>query len=202
MFALDIETIPNLDMVKFLPEVKAKSTLKDPEKIKKDIAEKKAKQLESMGLNPMFCKIACIGYHGDKISRVDIGEEKEILKKCFEHLKNSFDAVVTYNGNSFDFDVIFKRGLYYDLCTLKELKLWTDKFKAVRHIDLMAEFCQFGKFEKLDTLAKVYLGEQKDDIDFKEIPELLKTKEGQDKLSKYCIQDCKLTYDLAKKFGY
>ena len=38
--AFDLETIANLDMVQYLPEIKPSGTLKDPEKIKADIIKK------------------------------------------------------------------------------------------------------------------------------------------------------------------
>lgn len=39
--AFDLETIANRSIIKLLPEVTAKGTLKDPKKIEADIAEKK-----------------------------------------------------------------------------------------------------------------------------------------------------------------
>ena len=60
ILAIDIETMPNPDMISKLPEVVADSRLKDEEKIKADIEKKKAEQIEKMALSPLYGKIACI----------------------------------------------------------------------------------------------------------------------------------------------
>ena len=82
------------------------------------------------------------------------------------------------------------------------MKQYTNKYDNLKHLDLMYEFCGYGKYEKLDLLTKIFLGEGKNDFDVKLIPELLKTEEGKKELSNYCLQDVKLTWDLAIKFGY
>lgn len=204
MFSLDIETMPDMSMVDLLPEVKADSRLKDEEKIKADIQAKKDKQISEMALNPMFAKIICICIYSPTDSVKLYGDdEKDILVKFWEYMANHKDEYfITYNGKAYDLDVINKRSIKYDLGSFKINRLLCDKYKGERHIDIMQDFCGFGKFEKLDTLAKVYLGDSKIDIDFEEFPELIKTQEGWDKITNYCMQDAKITYDLAKKLGY
>lgn len=203
MYAIDIETMRNDEVIKYLPEVKAKGTLKDPKKIQADIKEKKQKQIDKMALSPEFGKIACIGIYGEDRKEVLAGDEKEILEKFLRFLIKTKFKIVTYNGKGFDFDFIYKRAIFHNLVGLKDMKNWTDKYKATeRHIDLMAEYCKYGEYKKLDLLASVYLGEKKLDFDFKEIPEMAKTEEGIKKLKEYCLKDCELTYKLAKRFGY
>ena len=45
-------------------------------------------------------------------------------------------------------------------------------------------------------------GECKEDFDVKQIPELIKTTTGKEMIRRYCLQDCKLVYELAKKMEY
>jgi DNA polymerase elongation subunit (family B) len=205
IYAIDIETAQNEEAIKWLPDVEPASRLKDPEKIKANIEAKKQEQIDKMALTPEFGKIACIGIWGEEKQEVLVGEEKEILKNFFSFLKGVLVQnadIVTYNGKGFDFDFIFKRAIFHELAKLHDMKAWTDKFKAYHHIDLMTEYCKYGQFLKLDLLAEIYLGEKKIDFDVKQIPELLKTEEGIEKLKEYCLKDCELTYRLAKKFGY
>lgn len=202
LFAIDIETYKNPDMVKYLPEVKADVRLKDPEKIKANIEAKKQEQIDRMALSPEFGKIACIGIYGEDRKEVLVGDEKEILKKFKEFLFQCNVTYITFNGKAFDFDFIFKRFVFYSLRSLSQMKQYTDKYKSQNHIDIMQEYCKFGEYKSLDLLASIYLGEKKIDFDVKQIPELLKTKEGIEKLKEYCLRDCELTYRLAKKFGY
>lgn len=199
-FAVDIETMPDLSMIDLLPEVKPSKALKDPLKIEADIRDKKAKQIADMALNPMFAKIICIGMYKPGEEYALMGDEKEMIDTFWRIIGKS-ERIVTFNGIGFDMDVVIKRGLKHGRRLFQVDKLLLDK-RSGRHIDLMNEFCQWGQYEKLDTLAKVYLGKQKLDIDFNLFPELLKTQEGKDKIAEYCLQDCKLTYELAEYFGY
>lgn len=196
----DIETYPNLDMISLLPEVEASKVLKDAEKIKTDVEEKKQKQISEMALSPLWGKIACIGLYNQDIQKVLIGEEKDILKQFFE-LTNDMQ-LISYNGVNFDIPFIYKRACIYDISNIVMMEPYIKKFDDYKHIDLMQKFCEYGKYEKLNTLTKIYLGEEKNDFDVKLIPEFLKTKEGKKELSDYCLKDCELTYKLAKKFGY
>lgn len=200
MLAIDIETYPNDDMLDLLPDVKASKTLKDPAKIEADIAEKKQEQIDKMALSPLYGKIACIGIYGKDIQKVLIGDEKEMLEEFFKIIHKKM--VVTWNGKEFDFDFIFKRAIVHKLKTLRDMKFYTDKYKSVWHTDLMQEFCKYGQYLKLDDVAKVFLGSQKLEFDVTKIKELLKTEDGKKQLCDYCLQDTKLTYELALAFGY
>lgn len=200
ILAIDIETMPNPDMISKLPEVVADSRLKDEDKIKADIEKKKAEQIEKMALNPLYGKIACIGYYGDEIQKVDIEDEATMIKKFLDRINEN--VVVTWNGKGFDFEFIIKRGVILGVCPLSLLEVYTNKYKSENHIDLMEKWCGYGKFAKLNEVASVLIGDQKEEFDVKEIPELIKTATGRELIKRYCLQDCKLTYELAKKMGY
>lgn len=205
MLSIDIETYPNEDMIAKLPEVKADSRLKDEEKIKSDIEKKKAEQIEKMALSPLYGKIACIGIYGGGVKKclminADGSGEKELLQEFFKLTKKKM--VVTWNGKGFDYDFIFKRAIFHGIATLRDMKFYVDKYKSTWHTDLMAEFCQFGKYEKLDDVANVFLDEKKIEFDVTTIKDLIKIDEGRKQLEDYCMQDVKITHKLAVKFGY
>lgn len=203
ILAIDIETMPNPEMISRLPEVEADSRLKDEAKIKADIEKKKAEQIEKMALSPLYGKIACIGYYGDEIKEVHLAEEKEMLEKLVELMKQD-NIFISWNGTAFDWDFIIKRGIILRVedLNLKHLEIIRSK-KNPQFIDLMEKWCGYGKFAKLNEVAQVLLnGECKEEFDVKEIPNLIKTKTGKELIKRYCLQDCKLTYDLARKMGY
>lgn len=203
LISLDIETMPNLDMVDKLPEVTPDPRLKDEAKIQADIEKKKAEQIEKMALNPLYGKIACIGYYGNNIQEVHIDSEENMLKKLAELMQQD-NIFITWNGTGFDWDFIIKRGIVLGIedFNLKHLECIRSR-KNPQFIDLMEKWCGYGKMAKLDDVAKVLLnGESKEDFDVKQIPELIKTISGKELIRRYCLKDCKLVYDLAKKMGY
>lgn len=201
ILAIDIETMPNPAMIPFLPEVKAAGNLKDPDKIKADIDAKKAEQVEKMALNPLYGKIACIGYYGEDYKEVMIADETSMIQTLLTRCEDF--PIFTWNGKAFDFEFIIKRGVLLGLCSLLDLEKFTDKYKAVNHIDLMEKWAGYNKYAALDDVAKAILGEGKEEgFDVKEIPKLMETPAGQELIKRYCLRDCERTYQLAKVFGF
>jgi len=200
---IDIETYANMEVLDILPEPSIDSRLKDPEKVEAAQAEARAKQIDKMALSPLTGKIACIGFYNLDVKQVLFADsEKELLDTFWQFAE--YKTLVTYNGKLFDVPFIFKRGIILgcEWATITNMKRFTDRYKSEKHIDLMAEFCNFGEYEKLDTLAKFILGEGKIDFDFKQIPELMKTPEGRLQIEEYCLRDCEITWKLAKRMGY
>lgn len=158
---LDIETgaDENLSPL-YLGGIKPNGTLKDPEKIKEDLAKKHAEAKEKMSVDKDFCKIRMIGlrYNGEyhRLTLEDFAD--------FELPVNSM--FVTFNGLKFDFPVIIrglvKSGLTGDAITLKKC---LERFSPY-HIDLMDRLSAFGEFKSLDHYAQIYLGKSKKPIDF------------------------------------
>ncbi len=197
--SIDIETMPNTDMLERLPEVKPDTRLKDEEKIKADIEKKKADQIEKMALNPLYGKIAAVGYYNDEVQKADIKNEAEMIEDILGCCLSNY--IVTWNGKSFDFDFIIKRGVILGVCDLKLLDTYASRY-AHTHFDLMEKWCGFGKFLSLNEISYAILGEKKEEFDVKQIPELIKTPSGQELIKRYCLKDCELVYKLADKFGY
>ena len=202
-FAVDIETMPDLSMIDLLPEVKPSRTLKDPAKIEQDLKEKKEKQIAEMGLDPVFAKVVCICLYNPKEKYTFVGENEEEIIRAFWDRIGNHGNIYTYNGRAFDMDVLLKRGLKYNIGNFAtDCMIYRPKHMNGRVIDLMEVFCKYGEYRKLDTLAKIYLGKDKIDIDFNNFPELIKTVEGKAEIGRYCMKDAELTWELAVKFGY
>lgn len=202
---LDIETIPNLDVIHLLPEPEvALGNLVDPVKIEAKKSEAKKKQIASMGLSPLTGKVACIGLHMVDGGRVIIGgDEGDVLTEAYNAI-NADVHLFTFNGKAFDLPFIFKRGIILRLpwATIANMKRFTDRYKAIWHTDLMEEFCNYGERVSLDNLARFILGSKKTERDYSEYVELIKTEEGRQKIADDCLCDCKLTWDLAERMGY
>lgn len=196
--AIDIETYENVDLIPLLPAVEPDSRLKDEAKIQADIEKKRQEQISKMALNPLWGKIACIGYYNDDFQFCDIDDEKTMLKHFFDYIReNPKRVLVTYNGLGFDLPFIAKRAVINKMATIDCLKRFVEK-NSCFHKDIMLEWCGWGKFEKMNNIATVFYGEQKEDFDVRQIGEFLKTNEGKKQLKIYNLKDCELTYRLAQ----
>ena len=206
LISFDIETIPNSGMLNRLPPVEAKTgNLKDPEKIAEKERQAKLEQVEKMALSPLYgrvCAWCAESITGDKfnacIEEDSDEEEIRVIAAAFKRIRGS--KILTYNGNNFDLPFLYKRAVIlgvdprgYALPPLSEV---TAKYKNIHHIDLMNVWCGFGNYEKLDNLASALLGEHKNEIDFHDFPEMIKTDAGRKELLAYCQQDVSLLLKL------
>ncbi len=114
---LDIETVANPDMVAMLPEPKAPSTYKDPEKIAAYIAEKKTQQLADAALDPDTGRICAIGtfapYDTHPQGRLAVGDasERRLLRWAWARIEGCGGNMVGYNLINFDIPFMLRRSL-------------------------------------------------------------------------------------------
>ena len=108
----DLETIADPECVKDLPPVTPDSRLKDPAKIKEQIAEKQLKQIEDMGKNPTQNLICCASFNDLGLQKVtsfmlnpETMDEAELLRKVWEFVY-SYERFISFNGISFDVEVL------------------------------------------------------------------------------------------------
>lgn len=127
----DLETAPNPDMVKYLPEVEAPSNYKDPAKIGEYILRTHEEQISKMALDPDLGQITTFAYSdgnnyrviyiGDKLPKGNSVENKlivavpkksefELVTEAWEALY-SFETMIGYNILSFDFPYLMRRSL-------------------------------------------------------------------------------------------
>ena len=205
--AFDIETMPNLDVIELLPEPALKlGNIKDPAKIEQKRELAKREQIERMALNPLFGRIICAAFYNGKkaaghiIPKLNDEMETKLIEWIFRHFQDG-DRIMTWNGKGFDFDFLFKRAMILGIdiraFDLPPITAYIKRNSDI-HIDLMVEW-DWRNFMKLDTVAKILLGEGKDDIDFKDFPELMTTKSGREKILSYCITDTVRTFDVGVK---
>ena len=209
--ALDIETIPNADMVSRLPECECTDArIKDPAKIAAHIEEKKAKQVDRMALDPLYGRVCCVALVSPEKNDVRIitecndEQEQGIIQSLMDTFSNPEIRLVTWNGNGFDLPFIYRRALALGVSPkhfgAPPLSTWTKKYNNDRHIDLMREWaCGGTEFTKLDSVAAALLGAHKHDVDVTKFAEMMKTEEGRKEIADYCLQDTKLTYQIFER---
>jgi len=220
---IDIETYPDIDMIGKLPEIpfeEAKTgNLKDPDKIAAKEAEalskheeKKMAQVAEMALNPLYGKIACVGYQmgtGDstinnKGCAIDQDEEK-VIRTFFDKIipfgQTGSPKIVTWNGMGFDIPFIYKRAMILGVKPTVSMGYFMKRYQTDTHCDLMQVWCNWYGREKLDNVAKALLGEGKQDFDFRTIKDLIKVSEGREKIAEYCSKDVEITSKLFYKMA-
>jgi len=209
--AFDIETIPDMSKLHLLPPVEASKALKDPAKIAADIAEKREKQVDKMGLDPLTARVFCYAFANDKYSAANIladlndDTEREMVQGIMKVLGKEDMRLVTFNGIGFDLPFVYKRAIILGVSPANfgapPLSAWTRRYSCDCHYDLMKLWCQWesGSYVGLDVLAGALLCEGKAEIDFADFPDLVKTDEGRDKIKAYCAKDTMLTWALFER---
>jgi predicted PolB exonuclease-like 3'-5' exonuclease len=219
IIALDIETIGNMDAVVLMPDPEVKTgNVKDPAKIAAKVAEAKAAQMEKAALDSLTARIICYAAVGEvggelkevaaTVSEAGDADERELVQGIMEMLGTEELRLVTWNGIGFDLPMIYKRALILGVDPgnfgAPPLSAWTKRYSTDRHYDLMQIWGGWnsGQFAKLDTVAGLILCEKKTEgIDVSTFAEVMKSKEGRDKIAEYCLQDTRLTWRLWARFN-
>ncbi len=141
LLILDLATCPLEGAEAWLPAVKAAGNLKDPQKIADNLAEKKAAQIELMGLDPDLCRISALGFINvtdgfTPMPQVEVAKDEAAEKALLEHYRRDLQGAdtITYNGLAFDMPLIERRLLYHGLRPLG----WDLSKYRTNHVDLLA----------------------------------------------------------------
>lgn len=154
-YAMDIETVRDLNQQWALPVPTAPGNYKKPEAIEQYIREARTKQLEQMALSPLTGRVFCASFVcsdgtepivfrcGDET----LFDEANVLRNTLQWLRKmqlAGGTLITYNGYSFDLPYIFKRAAIQNV-RLQDtsenaltLLSYTDSYTFSRdlHIDL------------------------------------------------------------------
>lgn len=166
---LDIETIPSLDpaiMTELAAEIEPDKNLKDPEKIRANVAKKLEKAYNETSLDPLrgsICAIGVMTAKGDHhiftaYGGMDMAHqhalEEQAIRDANEVLSGS---VIAWNGRDFDFRFLGIRSLRYaDKAKLRSLAPYLSL-----GIDPMVKLFGPRGYVKQSTFAK-HLGIQCD----------------------------------------
>jgi len=220
LIAIDIETIPNIDMIDKLPEPSIDARLKDPAKIADAKAGAKQKQIDGMALDALTARVCCYGCvglvapthegeqeHGEIIAAATDDEERKLIHSIMNMLGTGDVRIVTFNGINFDLPMIYKRAMILGIDPgnfgAPPLSAWTKRYSTDRHYDLMQIWGGWSTqgWEKLETIARLVLGETRADIPYEQVPDLIKTEAGRTAVLDGCINHTRLAWQLWKRFN-
>lgn len=201
---LDIETVPQFENYKQLPEVDKLLWDKKAKNIDKE-AENGENIYERAGIYAEFGKIICISSglivnkNGEKFFRVKSfygDNEKELLEsfadmlKLFGNRKNV--SLCAHNGKEFDFPYIARRMLINGIELPNMLNVAGKKPWEVPFLDTM-ELWKFGDFKhytSLNLLTHVFnIPSPKDDIDGSQVAECYYVQKDLQRIATYCEKD-------------
>lgn len=190
IFILDIETKPQESLVEMCSEnIKPLKTLKDPEKIKADIENKKLGLKKTMSTDVDLADVICIGVK--KLGREPVLYTPKEMETFFK--ENPLATFITYNGKAFDIPLLIRIGIKNDLdFPYSRLKEMRKRWSSNGHYDLMEIICD-GEYKSLDFLLQVYCGVKKKPIDFETATE--------DEIKEHCLEDLINTEMLYRKFS-
>lgn len=210
--AFDIETIPNQSIIDRLPEPDVKTgNLKDPDKIAAKVEEAKAVQIERMALDPLTGRICCAAFYGETeetqfvkcIEATNDETETALIQAILTFLSIEDIRLITWNGIGFDLPFLFKRAMILNIDPRNHacppLSAWTKRYSTDKHIDLMQVFGGWRDFVKLDAVAGLMFGQNKDEIDVTRLAEIMQTQEGRKQIETYCLRDTELTYRIYER---
>jgi uncharacterized protein YprB with RNaseH-like and TPR domain len=164
--AFDLETIANPLRYDDLPPVEPSSRLKDPEKIKADLEEKKLVQMESMGADKwlnMICVASFRDIEKKTTKSLVLGkdmDEKTLLEAIWAELWQ-YQRFVTFNGMEFDVPVLNAHSCLHRVQIAVTIS--TRKYYIDNHVDLRMLLNNWDKFGKgtFDFFCKIFLGRGK-----------------------------------------
>ena len=147
--AFGLETIPDAKRLKAMPPIHPDRNLRDPEKVKKNLEAKKARQLEEAALNPHSGKILCAALYGT--ARDGATSELVIFDKCERRLLRRFweaagktDRFITFNGIEFHVPFLLFRSW---LSGVKPtVAIDTGRYRLANHCDVRMMLTNWDRY--------------------------------------------------------
>ncbi len=160
----DCETgpLPLEKILAMMPEFEAPGNLKDPEKIKAAIEEKRKDFIDRAALSPLTGQILAIGYRDDNGSRIDWQDdagEAAMIQKFFELFQKQH-TLLGFNCHSFDVPFMIRRAWVHGITVPRAL---LSRYMPDSIVDLM-KIWMCGNYDQkisLNNLSKFFgLGEK------------------------------------------
>lgn len=215
----DLETLANKEALSLMPEPKAPGNLKDPEKIRIAIEEKRAELIETAALDPDYGKILSIGFsfgegfpvfvrtaydrvctdwdeEGNEIEFRQV-TEAEMITEFWQNFKDCQGNCVGYNVLGFDLPYLLRRSMALNV----KVPLIPNmaKFRTEPVTDLVAILYNWGgmTYKGLKQVAKIYgIPNDCEGVDGSKVATLTP-----DELRAYAVSDVKLTIALYNRMN-
>ena len=154
MLIFDLETVADASVVALLPPCEPAGNLKDPEKIAASIAERTAKRLAGLALDPDCCRIVALGYATPQDGVIVLtcpSEETEraALETFWTLWAAPGSQPVGYNCVGFDLPVLIQRSRILNVVTPR---ISLKKYGSPDCLDLMLEL-SFGGLTEYKSLT-------------------------------------------------
>ena len=146
---LDIETIGIPNAADFLPvgDIEPDGRLKDPEKIKSDIASKHQAMVNGAALDLDLARLVAVGTCHDTTANSTVLKTEDDERGYLEALGHELDpygrdfvTLITFNGHRYDLPLLMRRARYLGV-NFSRINL--DRYKSP-HIDLYEELTMRG----------------------------------------------------------
>ena len=211
---LDIETVPQAEVWKELPEIEQKLWDKKTRFQRKEDVGAEDFYKERAGIMAEFGKIVCISIgmleknNTLRIKSFANDDEKKILEdfgEIFNSPKLQNVILCAHNGKEFDFPYIARRMMINQIEIPVILQLFGKKPWEVQHLDTM-ELWKFGDYKNytsLDLLANVFeIPTPKDDIDGSQVARVYYDENNVEHIKDYCEKDVITLINVFRKMRY
>ncbi len=200
----DVETAADPAVLELLPPIEAQSNLKDPEKIKSSIAEKTAKRMKDLSLDPAYCCLVAIGEEVDGVIAVMRCPDEFAERLALNNFWRDWSLTtrhVGFNCVAFDLPVLMARSL---ILGVQHPHVPLRKYGAEGVDDLMLQLSHGGlvDYHSLDFWCKRLKLDMPDDpVSGKDIAALAAAGDWE-AIAKHCSSDVAKTVALAERLRF
>ena len=198
--AFDIETIPDARMLRKMPLVHPDRNLRDPEKIKKNLEAKKARQIEEAALKAQLGKVICVALYGveeggSQSELVILDKNERRLLRQFWKAAEKFDRFITFNGIEFHLPFLLTRSWLSDVKPTINIDM--RRYRPINHLDLRMVLSNWDRHASgtLEDFARLKLDVSPEAVTGAEIYEFYRLREYE-KIKEHCLTGAMLTWLL------
>jgi DNA polymerase elongation subunit (family B) len=206
---IDIETgsLPEAELLTIAPEFLPAANLKDPEKIKVSIAEKRAAWIEKAALDALTGRVLAVTFaEGDGEAEFFCHDEEAVLlRKSLETIGRSFDLnepIIGFNIRNFDLPFLIRRAWIKGVPVPRILLNEVQTYRSDLIVDLLQVWLAGSRDFSGQSLGNICkrcgLGEKNGDG--KDFAKLLA--ENPEQAKAYALNDLELTRKLAHRMGF
>lgn len=180
--------------------------------VEKNIKDRKEQQIKDMALDPYLGRICAFGVKGTEIEEKDYlkeitdVDEKKLIVRLYDNIglyDNTRRRLVGFNSLTFDNPFIYIRGMLLGVRPpLKPLSMFSKKYSHEDHMDLRLALSNGDQYKKgkLGDYGKWILNQEKEDIEYTELYNMIISGEGE-KIAEACLQHTILQNDLYLKIA-
>lgn len=203
VFDIETEALPEAELKQFMPEFEAPGNIKDPEKIKNAIAEKRKAWIENAALDAMTGRVLAIGlWIPDSFVLIsEPATESEIVYEFWDSIQGApgvLHHLIGFNCCLFDLPFLIKRSWRLGVPVplgIRRGRYWGDNITDLRDVWQMGDRQAHGS---LDTISRHLAVGQKSG-NGKEFAALWHSDRA--KAEEYLKNDLALTAAIARKLS-